>query len=197
MRMDDLRLEPVDCAAADVGGDACKRGKAARVVRPIQPVWTKVGVSWPVIEMRRVDCEQGETGRLAGEDARRPAEQIVVFARRLSVGELGQDRRVAGEKRSDLDAFPRQRAGQRAGHVCEPSGLYEREDLRGDRENFQLAHCASLSIIGWVIKVTPLSVRRNRLASSSGSSPTTRPSGMRTSLSMTAFERRAWRPMFT
>ena len=36
----------------------------------------------------------------------------------------------------------------------------------------------SLSIIGWVIRQMPLSVRRKRLASSSGSSPTTRPSGI-------------------
>ena len=34
---------------------------------------------------------------------------------------------------------------------------------------------ASWSIIGWVIRQTPLSVRRKRWASSSGSSPTTRP----------------------
>ena len=147
--------------------------------------------------MRSVDGEQVEAGRVAGEDARRPAEQIGVIVRGLCVGELGDHRRVGRHEGPDLDPFAGERRGQRADDVGEPPGLDEREDLRGDRENFQPAHCASLSIIGWVIKVTPLSVRRNRLASSSGSSPTTRPSGMRTSLSMTALTSRTLRPMWT
>ena len=148
VRVDDFRPVPVDRAAPDVGGDASQRGEAARIVRPIEPVRAKVGVAWPVEEMRRVDGEQVETGRLSGDDAGRRAEEMVVVASRRSVGELGQDRRVGGHERSDLDAFTRQHAGQRADHVREPPGLHQREDLRGDGENFQIAHCVSLSIIG-------------------------------------------------
>ena len=195
--VNDLRPEGVDRAEPDVGADPSERREPARIVGPVEPVRAEIGVARPVEEMRRVDREQVESGRLAGEDARRPAEEIGIVVRRRSVGELGDDRRVGGDERSHLDAFAGERGGQRAGDVGEPPGLDEREDLRGDGEDFQLAHCASLSIIGWVIRVTPLSVRRNRLASSSGSSPTTRPSGMRTSLSMTALISRTLRPMLT
>jgi hypothetical protein len=117
--------------------------------------------------------------------------------RRLRVGELSHDRRVARDEGPNLDVLAGKRSRQRADDIGKPPCLYEREDLRRDGENFQFTHCASLSIMGLVIKVTPLSVRRNRLASSSGSSPTTRPSGMRTSLSMIALESRTLRPIVT
>lgn len=55
----------------------------------------------------------------------------------------------------------------------------------------------SLSIIVCVIRQTPFSVRRKRFASSSGSSPTTRPSGMTTRLSMTTLRRIECRPIVT
>ena len=72
--------------------------------------------------------------------------------RRGSAGKLGRDRRVAGDQRAHLDAFAGERGGQRAGDVGEPAGLDQGKDFRGDREDFQLAHYASLSIIGWVIR---------------------------------------------
>ena len=197
MSMNDFRPECVDRAKPDVRANPSQRREPARIVGPVEPVGAEIRVARPVEEMRGVDREQVESGRLAGEDARRPAEEIGVVARRRSVGELGGDRRVGGDERPHLDAFACERAGQRAGDIGKPPGLDEREDLRGDGEDFQLAHCASLSIIGWVIRVTPLSVRRNRLASSSGSSPTTRPSGMLTSLSMTALTSRTLRPILT
>ena len=197
VRVNDLRPVVVDRAEADVRADPRKRREPAGVVGPVQSVGTKVGIARPVVEMRRVDGEQVEAGRVTGKDSRRAAEQIGVIVRRLSVGELGHHRRVGGNDGPDLNPFAGERRGQRADDVGEPASLDERENLRGDGENFQLAHCASLSIMGWVIKVTPLSVRRNRLASSSGSSPTTRPSGIRTSLSMMALTSRALRPIVT
>ena len=49
--------------------------------------------------------------------------------------------------------------------------------------------------MGWVMRQTPLSLRRKRLASSSGSSPTTRPSGILTPRSTTTRLSRAPRWM--
>src|SRR5580693_4175456 len=157
MHVDDLRPERVDRSKADIRAYAGKRRKAASVVGPVESVRAKVRIARPVIEVRRVYGEQVEVGRLAGEDARGPSEQLGVFVRGLSVGELGHHRRVSGNKGSDLDPFARERRGQRADDIGEPPRLDEREDLRGDGENLQLAHRASLSIMGWVIKVTPLS----------------------------------------
>ncbi len=193
----DLGPERVDRSETDIRPDARERREPPGVVGPAEPVRAKVGIAGPVVEMRSVDGEQLEARRRAGEDARRPAKQIGVRVRRLGLAEPGDHRRVGRHEGSHLDPFLGERRGQRADHVGKPPGLDEREDLRSDRENFQPAHCASLSIIGWVIRVTPLSVRLNRLASSSGSSPTTRPSGMRTSLSMTALTSRTLRPMWT
>ena len=197
MCVNDLRPERIDRSEANIRPDARERREPLGVVGPAEPVGAKVGIAGPVVEMRSVDGEQLEARRGAGEDARRPAKQIGVSVRRLGVGELGHHRRVGGHEGPHLDPFAGERRGQRADHVGKAPGLDERKDLRSDGENFQLAHCASLSIIGWVIRVTPLSVRLNCLASSSGSSPTTRPSGMRTSLSMTALTSRTLRPMWT
>ena len=197
MRVNDLRPERVDHPKADVRADTRERRKPLRIVGPVEPIGPKVWVARPVVEMGRIDREQVQTGRLAGEDPRGSTEQIVISMRGLRVDELGHYRRIARDERSDLDVFAGERGGQRARDVGKTPGLDKREDLRGDGENFQSAHCTSLSIIGLVIKVTPLSVRRNRLASSSGSSPTTRPSGIRTSLSMMALESRTLRPIVT
>ena len=197
MRVNDLRPERVDRPKADVRADARERREPLRIIGPVKPVGSQVRIARPVVEMRRVDRKQVQTCRLAGENPRWPAEQIVIGVRGLRVDELGHDCRIAWDERSDFDIFAGERGRQCADDVGETPGLDKRENLRGDRENFQCAHCASLSIIGLVIKVTPLSVRRKRFASSSGSSPTTRPSGMRTSLSMMALESRTLRPIVT
>ena len=56
--------------------------------------------------------------------------------------------------------------------------LDDRIDFRGDRKNAKRHHAFSLSIIGCVMRQMPSGVIRNRFASSSGSSPTTKPSGI-------------------
>ena len=58
-------------------------------------------------------------------------------------------------------------------------------------------HASSRSTIGCVIRQMPLSVRRKRRASKSGSSPTTRPSGIHTPRSTMTFVSRADRPIST
>ena len=55
----------------------------------------------------------------------------------------------------------------------------------------------SAAIIGWVISVTPPGVRKKRRASSAGSSPTTRPSGILTPRSTTTRRKWEWRPIST
>src|SRR5262245_10904193 len=88
--------------------------------------------------------------------------------------------------------------GSRKGphNIAKTAGLYERIDFGNHRENL---HAASpiLSIIACVIRQTPFSVRRKRLASSTGSSPTTSPGGTRTPLSTMTFFSRADRPIST
>ncbi len=162
MRVNDLGPERVDRAEADVRADPRKRREPLRIVGPVESVRPEIRIAGPVVEMRRVDREQVETGSVAGQDPRRAAEQIVVDMRRLRVGQLGQYRRVGRDESANLDAFAGESGGQGADDIGKPPGFDEREDLRGDGENLQLAHCASLSIIGLVINVTPLSVRRNR-----------------------------------
>ena len=63
----------------------------------------------------------------------------------------------------------------------------------------QVAWPLSLNVFlaGLVMSVTPVSLTRNHLASSSGSSPTTRPSGMCTPRSITTLDSRAWRATLT
>src|ERR1700751_2526359 len=86
MRVDHLRPERVDRSKTDIRAYARKRRKAASVVGPVESVRGKVRIAGPVIEVRRVYCEQVEVGRLAGEDARGSSEQVCVSVRGLSVG---------------------------------------------------------------------------------------------------------------
>jgi hypothetical protein len=78
--------------------------------------------------------------------------------------------------------------------VFEPAGL---DQISAAAEGGLAGHARILSIIGRVMRKAPRSVRRKRLASSSGSSPTTSPSGICTPRSMTTFFSRAERPTST
>src|SRR4029079_2063403 len=115
----------------------------------------------------------------------------------LGLPERGLHRGIAGHQRDGLDAVLAQRQRQRGDHVGAPAGLDEGVDFRGDGENLDAGHRPNLSIMGWVIKQMPPSVRRNRAASSAVSSPTTSPAGMRTPRSMMTLLSRALRPTST
>jgi hypothetical protein len=132
MGVNDLRPEGVDRAEPDVGADASQRREPARIVGPVEPVRAEVGIAGPVEEMGGVDREQAEFRGLAGDDARRAAEEIGILMRRRSACELGHDRGVAGDERPHLDAFAGEGGGERAGDVGEPPGFDQGEDLRGD-----------------------------------------------------------------
>lgn len=140
---------------------------------------------------------RGRAPGAAREDARTPAEEFFIGKHRLRTLERRPDRRVAGNERTHPDAEGAHRRRQRARDIGEAARLDERIDLRGDAEDRDHAAFVSLSIIGWVIRQMPLSVRRKRRSSSCGSSPTTRPSGIRTPRSTTTFFRCAPRPTCT
>ena len=123
MCVNDLRLESIDRSEADIRPDARERREAQGIVRPAEPVGAKVGIAGPREEMRRVKDEQLEARRGAGEDARRPAKQIVVSVCASLLGELGDHRRIAGHEGSHLDTFVGERRGQRADHVGKAAGL--------------------------------------------------------------------------
>ena len=112
MRVNDLRSERVDRAKPDVRADPRQRREPLCIVGPIKPVGPQIRIAGPVVEMGRIDREQVQTGRLARENPRRAAEQIVIGMRGLRVGELGHDCRIAGDERSDLDVFAGERGGQ-------------------------------------------------------------------------------------
>ena len=193
--VDDVGRIAGDRAFGEVGADPRQRGEALGVVAPVAPVGAEIGVADTIEEVRGVEHEKIEPGGAAGEHPRRPAEQVGVGARRLGGFELGDDRPIAGQQGADGDVLARQRRRQRADDVSQTAGLDQRKDLGGDGKDGDCGHFAILSSIGWVISVTPPSVRRNRLASRTGSSPTTSPSGMMTPESITAFLTRAPRPI--
>ncbi len=185
------------------------RSRRARC-RPRPAPARRSGAHCPASPFRRGrgrDCRDGRRdaarrGRRCRARAVRPAitragapNRSTYSCASLRVAELVLDRGIGRDQRPHVDVLAHQRAGQGAGDVGKAPRLDEREDLRGDRQNLQAAHRLSFSIIGPVMSVTPLSVRRKRLASSTGSSPTTRPSGIVTSLSITTLLSRTCRPI--
>ena len=88
MRLNDPGRNAVKCAEANVRAHPRQRRETLRVVGPIQSVRTEVGIAGTVIEMRRVENEQVETGGVARQNPRRAAEQIIVDMRGLSVASL-------------------------------------------------------------------------------------------------------------
>src|ERR1035437_6348352 len=116
--------------------------------------------------MRRVEYEQVKFGQGTAQYARgspikfREANPFVRLTQRV------QHIRISWHHGACLDPFRPQNLGQSAGHISEASGLDEGVDLRSDRKHANGLHADSLSIIGWVIRHRPCSVRRNRLASS-------------------------------
>ena len=186
-----------DGALADFGGGSPQRRETNGVVGPVGAVRRDIGVSGTRKKMRRVEYEQVKVGRGTAENTRgspvkfRQAKHFVRLTQRV------QHIRISRHHGARLDPFRLQSLRQRAGHISEAAGLDEGIDLRGDRKHAKGLHADSLSIIGWVIRQMPCSVRRNRLASRSGSSPTTSPSGIRTPRSITTFFNRVPRAAST
>src|SRR6266700_4439389 len=147
--------------------------------------------------MRRIEHEQVEVPMGAAEQAGRSAKEIryvaEYFRRRQRLDDIG----ISRHQGPRFDVIGSQRGRERADDIGKASRFDDRIDFGSDGKNAKWRHASSLSIIGWVIRVMPCAVVRNRLASNSGSSPTTRPSGMWTPRSITTFFNRAPRPTLT
>ena len=195
--MDDLRNECRDRALADLGRRSRQRRKTARIVGPVRAVRPNVGVSGTCEQMWRVEYEQVELSHRTAENARGSAITILQVENFNRSGNDVKHVRIARYQRARLDPFSFQRRRQGTRHIGEATGLDKRKNLRGDRKHANRLHADSLSIIGWVIRQMPCSVRRNRWASLPGSSPTTNPSGICTPRSMMTFFNRVPRPIST
>ena len=189
--MEQVEPQPFRRAAGDVGGCPAERGEAAPVVRPVTPGIVAIGAPRTVEQVRGIEHQQA----ISGQQPRRTAEQLGPLVRGAwPPAELAQHVAIAGDQRGHGHTVRRKRARQRAGDVGQSPGLDIGHRLGGDREDRQ-GHPSSRSIIALLIRHTPLAVRRNRLASSTGSSPTTSPSGMRTPVSRITRDSFALRPM--
>ncbi len=198
MGMDDVGHEARQQALADPHRHLRKRSEAECIVGPIPAIWSYIGVARPGIQMRGVEHQQVEPFGLAGEQMRGAAEQIRERLHYVRPAEFFEHGRIAGDQGTHRDALGGQRRRQRTSHIGEPAGLDQGVDFRCYREQLEgRRHVLSRSIIGWVIRQTPRPVRRKRLASASGSSPTTSPSGICTPRSMTTLVSRAERPIST
>ena len=196
VRMYDVERIAARSATTNLGRRISEGAKALGVVAPIRAMRILIWTAGTSIEVRRVQDQQREPGRLGRDQCRRSAEQILPAVHDLGAGQPIHDLRITWQQGGDGDAERRQREGQRTGDIREAAGLDQREDFGRDRQDAQIAHAARrwrLLIIWVVIRQMPFSVRRKRRASSSGSSPTTRPSGMCTPRSTTTFfSRTCW-----
>ena len=184
-------------AVADIGRDARQRGEPHAIVRPVDAVGRHVGVARPCVEMRHVEHEQIEAVMRGGEQTPWSAEIIRPAPDFVGSRQHPHHVGIARHQRAHLDAMRLQRDRQRARDIGEAAGLDDGIDFGGDREDANRRHVLSLSSIGWVMSEMPCSVVRKRLASNSGSSPTTSPSGISTPRSITTFFKRAPRPTLT
>src|SRR5258708_39432114 len=137
--------------------------------------------------MRRVEYEHVEVRHGTAETARGSAITILQVEDFDRSSNCVKHVRIARYQCARLDPFSFQRRRQGTRHIGEATGLDKGKNLRGDRKHANRLHADSLSIIGWVIRQKPWSVRRNRGAWLPGSSPTTNPSGICTPRSLMAF----------
>src|SRR5580700_5869522 len=147
--------------------------------------------------MRRIEHEQIEARARAAEQPRIPAIEIRQVQNFLRSAQRLHDIGVSRNERTRLDRFRLQGDRQRSRHVGEAAGFNKGKDLRGNAKDTNRIHAFNPSIIGCVIRQMPCAVTRKRFASSSGSSPTTSPSGIRTPRSITTFFSRALRATLT
>src|SRR6185369_2299785 len=167
------------------------------VVPPSFAARPVIGISRPGIEMRRIEDEEIETGGAAGQQPPGAAEEQREIIDLLRGLERAHDRGIAGDQRAHPQILAHQRGGEGADDIGEPPGLDQGKDLGGDGENLESAHPARRSIMLWVMRQMPRSLRRKRFASSSGSSPTMSPAGIFTPRSMITFDSRTPRPTST
>ncbi len=195
--MHDLWHPPLDPLGADHGRGAGEGGEAFGVVIPVATVAIEVGSGIAVEEMRRVQRVEHLVAERAAIDPCEASEEVVPFRHLAAPADRLHHRAIAGHEGAHLDALCRQCPRQGAGHVGQPPGLDQRHAFRGDGQHTGHFSASLRSSIRWVMSVTPPGLTRNHRASSSGSSPTTSPSGMCTPRFMTTFLSRACRATLT
>ena len=155
------------------------------VVGPVDAGRIDVGVALAAVKEGRIDDVGGDAGGIetapverddGGTEGRPEGDDGSGIAQAI------ENCRMSRQQQADVDLPGGECRRQRRNHIGEAAGLDQRIDLGGkvkDAHSFPVAYaCSSRSSICRVISVTPFSVRRKRRASSSGSSPTTRPSGI-------------------
>ena len=136
--MDDIGLESVELAGADIGGNAVERREALPVVGPVATARRQIGIARAVEEVRRVEHDEVEAGGGPGDKRRLAAEEAGVFVQHLGLGQRRGDRRVARHQHPHLDAMGPERGGKRAHDIGEAAGLDQRKNLGGDGQDL---HC--------------------------------------------------------
>ncbi len=200
MCVDKVECAALHCTARNVSGGTGKGSKAAPVIVPVAPACIGVRPAFARKQRGRIEHQQRLSAQFSRQQPGRRAQQRVPAVHHLCLfTKLRQHRRIAGDEARQLYPLRRQRRWQRAGHIGKPAGLDERGGLRRHRKDAH-RHAYSLrlysfAIMSRVTSTTPLSDTRNRCASSTGSSPITMPSGMRTPESMMTLDSRAPRPM--
>ena len=169
--------------------------QSAARCRPIAAVLVDVEAARSHIEMRRIEHEEIEAGGRRREKPRRTTRRVGEVMHRRQCARACPARpdnpaRVCASRRPARPAPREARRRHRRARRSSRAGRSPRR-RREPAYAMQTALEASRSIIGCVIRQMPLSVRRKRCASRSGSSPTTRPSGMRTPRSTTTLASRA------
>ena len=124
----------------DLGAQPTQSGEATGVVAPVPAVRPEIGTRRPGEEVRRIDREDRHARRgTAGDEPRRPAEQIVDGNRRFRRPESFENAGIGRKENLDVDAQPRERHRQGAAHVGQPAGLDQREQLGRDEKDLHSA----------------------------------------------------------
>src|SRR5438477_250271 len=141
-----------------------ERPEAHRIVWPFVAVGCEIRIAGPIEQVRRVDHQQSLIFALSAQKTRGPAKKILDAQNLIGRSWERKQRRISGDKCPAGNAQSSECLRQRGCHICKTAGLDIGIEFGNDRKD--LNYIASLSIIGWVIRHTPFSVLRNRLASS-------------------------------
>jgi hypothetical protein len=133
----DIRNERAGPALPDVRRRARERREAQRIVGEAPPVGTRIGVSRPCVQVRRIEDEKIEPACAGGAQPRPASEQRRVFVNDTGVADRRHHRGVAWQHRAHHDLLARERYRKRADDVGETARLDQRKRLGRDRQDVQ------------------------------------------------------------
>ena len=105
MRMHHVRPVAGDQTLCQQHRNARQRGEAERIVGPLPPIGPAIRIAIPGVEVRRVDDEQFEPGRMRRHDSRRATEQIIQRGNRDAAVQRIEHRRISRHQRTHDDIF--------------------------------------------------------------------------------------------